>query len=67
MRDNYHLSELCETLGVSRSGYHARQTRPPGLRHEQNQRLLGAMEAIHHHWSSPEEVDAASAMDCELV
>lgn len=49
MRDHFHLSELCEALEVSRSGYYARQTRRAGPRSEQNQRLLGPMEAIHHH------------------
>lgn len=49
MREDFHLSELCEALGVSRSGYHARQTRRPGSRHQQNQRLLGPMDAIHRH------------------
>lgn len=49
MRDDFHLSELCEALGLSRSGYYARQTYRPGPRFEQNQRLLEPMEMIHHH------------------
>ena len=49
MRDTFHLSELCDALGGARSGYYARQTRRPGPRSEQNQRLLGPMEAIHRH------------------
>ena len=49
MRDDFHLSELCEALGLSRSGYYARQTYRPGPRFEQNQRLLEPMQMIHHH------------------
>ena len=49
MREQFSLNELCEALGVSGSGYYARQSRKPGPRFEQNQRLPGPMEAIHHH------------------
>lgn len=49
MREQFYLNELCEALGVSRSGYYARQSRKPGPRFEQNQQLLGPLAAIHHH------------------
>lgn len=49
MRDDFRVSELCEAFSVSRSGYYARESRKPGPRFEQNQQLLGPMEAIHHH------------------
>ena len=49
MRDQFVLSELCQALGVSRSGYHAaRQPRSTARAHA-NQRLLEQMKAIHAH------------------
>jgi putative transposase len=49
MRDHYSITELCDALGVSRSGYHAARQRPPSTRHQQNQQLLHAMHSIHAH------------------
>lgn len=47
MRDTFHLTELCEALGVSRSGYHAARTRRPGSRETSSQQLIDQMTAIH--------------------
>jgi putative transposase len=49
MRDTYSISELCEALAVSSSGFHAHRRRPRGPRQQSNQRLLAAIETIHHH------------------
>lgn len=49
MRDRFTLSELCEALAVSRSGYHtARQSRA-SVRAQSNARLLEQMKSIHAH------------------
>ena len=40
MRDIHSISELCEALGVSRSGYHAARKRPSGTRACENLELL---------------------------
>jgi putative transposase len=47
MRDLFHITELCEAFGVSKSGYHALQRRPPGPRANHTQKLLTQMNAIH--------------------
>ena len=49
MRTDYFISELCDALGVSRSGYHAWRTRTPGPRHRADARLLEHMDSIHKH------------------
>jgi transposase InsO family protein len=49
MRAQFSISELCEALGVSRSGYHAARSRPPAKRHTNNQQLLDQMNSIHSH------------------
>jgi len=49
MRENYSITELCDALGVSRSGYHAAVRRPVSRREEENRKLLNAMNLIHHH------------------
>jgi putative transposase len=49
MRENYSITELCEALGVTRSGYHAAAIRPVSRREEENCKLLDAMNLIHHH------------------
>jgi putative transposase len=49
MRDQFHLSELCKALGVSRSGYHAARQPRPSARASANQQLLEPMKAIHAH------------------
>jgi transposase InsO family protein len=49
MRADFPITELCAALDVSRSGYHAARTRPPGKRHQYNQQLLEKMTAIHQH------------------
>ena len=49
MRAQFFISELCEALDVSRSGYHAARSRPPAKRHTDNQQLLDQMSAIHSH------------------
>lgn len=47
MRDTFHVTELCQALGVSRSGYHAARTRLPGPRETSSQHLIDQMTAIH--------------------
>lgn len=49
MRENYSITELCEALGVTRSGYHAAAIRPVSRREEENRKLLNAMTLIHNH------------------
>ncbi|MCD6360549.1 MAG: IS3 family transposase [Armatimonadetes bacterium] len=38
---------LCETLGVSRSGYYAWPGRPPSARAQKNEQLLEAAKLAH--------------------
>lgn len=47
MRDTFHISELCEAFGLSRSGYHAARTRLPSRRETSSQHLIVHMKAIH--------------------
>jgi transposase InsO family protein len=49
MRENFQLSELCEALGISRSGYYAARERPTGARARANQQLVETMKTIHAH------------------
>jgi transposase InsO family protein len=49
MRENFQLSELCEALGISRSGYYAARERPTGTRARANQQLVETMKTIHAH------------------
>ena len=49
MRSNFSITELCDALEVSRSGYSARSVRPPSLRAEANEELLEKMKPIHEH------------------
>lgn len=49
MRDDYSICELCNALGVSRSGYHAWKARAPSKREQDNQRRLAAIREIHAH------------------
>lgn len=49
MKGSYSISELCEALGVSRSGYHAACARPVASRLASNEALLGRIKAIHAH------------------
>ena len=49
MQGSYSIKELCEALGVSRSGYHAACARGPAPRAQANAPLLGRMQAIHCH------------------
>lgn len=49
MRETYSITELCDALDVSRSGYHAATGRAPSRRHQENQNLLHAMKVIHRH------------------
>jgi putative transposase len=44
---NHPVSLLCEVLGVSRSGFHAWQRRPPSRRARQDARLLELIGPIH--------------------
>lgn len=46
MRGDHDLVLLCETLGVSRSGYYA-WTKRRSVRAQANERLLGQIQAIH--------------------
>lgn len=47
MRHSFPITELCQALGVSRSGYHAATGRPTGCRKEANAQLLTRMTSIH--------------------
>jgi putative transposase len=49
MKGSYSIKELCDALGVSRSGYHAARARPVAPRRAANEKLLGHMQAIHAH------------------
>jgi transposase InsO family protein len=47
MKDDYSISELCEALAVSRSGYHEAQSRKPGPRAQANTALLPLIAQAH--------------------
>lgn len=47
--ERYTVSELCEALEVSRSGYYAAKQRRPGKRESENQILVEKMKVIHAH------------------
>lgn len=49
MRDSYHITELCEALAVSRSGYYAVKNRPLSQRASERRELLEQIRAIHCH------------------
>lgn len=49
MKGSYSISELCEALGVCRSGYYAARSRPPAPRAQANEGLVMRMQAIHSH------------------
>lgn len=49
LRAHFDITELCEALGVSRSGYHAAQTRQEGPRAKANRELVHEMKTIHTH------------------
>lgn len=49
MRDEYSITELCDALEVSCSGYHASRKRPPSERSLANRKLVEAMRGIHGH------------------
>jgi transposase InsO family protein len=49
MRDQYFIRELCEALGVNRSGYYAARRRPSSRRAQENEELFGEMNLIHTH------------------
>ena len=46
METDHPLSELCRTLGVSRSGYYAWRERAPSARQEANARLLEEIQTL---------------------
>lgn len=46
-RTEHRLTELCRTLGVSRSGYYAWRTRPASARATANARLLVQIQQLH--------------------
>jgi putative transposase len=47
MRENHSVSEMCEALEASRSGYYRWRSREAGEREPENERLCGEIEAIH--------------------
>ncbi len=47
MRKNFPITELCEALGVSRSGYHKLGKREPSKRRRANEQLLHQIRIIH--------------------
>ena len=49
MRKDHTITELCEALGVSPSGYHAANNRPESRRTSENAILLNTMTSIHEH------------------
>jgi len=49
MRAHFPISELCQALGVSRSGYHASLSRPEAARSKANNQLLLKIKAVHSH------------------
>ena len=44
---NYPITVLCQTLGVSESGFHDWQTRPPSRRQSADAALVGTIQEIH--------------------
>ena len=51
MREKHSVSELCDALEVSRSGFYARRARKdsPGVREAANARLSAEIKRIHSH------------------
>jgi transposase InsO family protein len=47
MRSEYSIDQLCQTLSVTRSGYHAWAGRPPGSRAQANAALWRLIEQAH--------------------
>lgn len=47
MREDFTITELCEALAVSKSGYFRWRSATPSARHRENQRLLEEMKRIH--------------------
>jgi putative transposase len=71
MRKNFLITELCEAIGVSRSGYHKLRRRQPGQRARENEELLRQMQNIHFNrhtrcYGSPRMTRElrAAGMDC---
>jgi putative transposase len=64
MRDQFSVSEPCEALGVSRSGYLAAKARPVSSRTRANQQLLEQIQTIHHHRHT--HAYGSPRMTCEL-
>ena len=46
-RHQHRLGRLCQTLGVSRSGYYLWKTRPVSARHQANVQLFREMQHLH--------------------
>ena len=68
MRDTFSITELCDALDVSRSGYHAAKKRPASPRASKNQKLLLQMRTVHSHrhthcYGSPRMTRALRALD----
>ena len=47
MNQEYSIADLCQALAVTRSGYHARASRQPGVRAQANAALLPLIEQAH--------------------
>ena len=47
MTENYDIKEICQALGVSRSGYYAWKQPAAGVRHAENEMLVAEMERLH--------------------
>ncbi|MEL7046874.1 MAG: IS3 family transposase [Pseudomonadota bacterium] len=45
--EKFAVTELCEALGVSRSGFYAWKERPPSAREKENTELVAAIREIH--------------------
>jgi putative transposase len=49
MRSSFPISDLCDALDVSRSGYYAAQSRPPSSRSIANAQILDEITLVHSH------------------
>jgi len=64
--ENYTVPELCDALGVSKSGYYAAKAAPEGPRARDERRIVAEMEAVHQDrhtrcYGSPRMADELAA------
>lgn len=70
MREQYSISEICDALDVSRSGYHTARSRPLSARALENERICRQIETIHAHrhthcYGSPRMTKALNKQDIQ--